>query len=67
MLPGEFYGAHSSDMGTGSILCRDYDGVGIAFSTNEDSNDERVFSRGSSVATEDGNSTGQACIMEGLF
>ena len=63
----KFDRVHSSGMGAGSILRRDYDWVGVAFSTNENSSDESVFSRGSSVATEDGDSTSQACIMEDLF
>ena len=67
MSLGKFDQIHISSMGAGSILCRDYDWIGIALATNENTSDVSVFSRGGSVPAEDGKSTGQACIVESLL
>ena len=58
MLLGKFDQIHSSSMGAESILCRDYDWIGISLAANENTSDEPVFSNGNLVLAEDGDSTG---------
>ena len=54
-------------MGTRGILFRDYDWMGITFSTNENSGDNPVFSRSQLVATVNSDSSCVAILMEVLM
>ena len=49
-----------------SILCWDYDWVGVALSTNEDTGKEAVFSCGELVLAQNRDGTGSAVAIKFL-
>ena len=53
-------------MGAGGILCRNYDWVELLFSTNQNADDNPVFSCSQLVPAMDGDSTSVTVIMEVL-
>ena len=54
-------------MGAGGILCRDYDWVGVALSTDEDTGNNSILGGSYLVLAMDGDSPSVAIIMELLM
>jgi hypothetical protein len=54
-------------MGAGGILCRDYDWVGVTFSTNENTGNKPVLGGSYFVLATDGDNPSVAIIMELLM
>ena len=61
-----FHGDQSGCMGARVILCRDYDWIGVAFSTNKNTSDNAIFSSSPLVLAMDRDSSSVAIIVEFL-